>query len=202
MHELIFTIPSTQKLSSNETHHPQVKAKKAAWIKNMAYETGLKHLPVEQQEPVKQRKTLIDSEENNKIIKGRIKRRVNKNLKAEHDKNYPKEKYKANTKLIQELVDKEYDTLGLSLDTRPGDIPIDYVYDKVKITVRVSNPTTHLIDPPNFYPTVKPIIDGLTFAGYWKDDNWNHIKQVIFEYDEEKSEKGYYTFTFILEETQ
>lgn len=38
-------------------------------------------------------------------------------------------------------------------------------------------------DPPNLYPTVKPLIDGFTDAGYWTDDDYHVIRRTIFEHD-------------------
>lgn len=198
--KLFLQIPSENKLSSNETLHPQVKAKKASFVKNLAYETGYSMLTEEQKKKVAYRKSIIDSEDNNKIIKGRIKRKVSKRLKEEFLQENPKAKYKADNKKIQEEVDLEFSKMGLELEEKASDIDIDYVFDKLKITIYVANPTSHLIDPPNFYPTVKPIIDGLTYAGFWEDDNFNHIQEVSFRYDSTKSEKGFYNFTLIIEE--
>jgi len=33
-------------------------------------------------------------------------------------------------------------------------------------------------DPHNFYPTIKPIIDGLTDAGLWPDDTPEYVMTV------------------------
>lgn len=40
-------------------------------------------------------------------------------------------------------------------------------------------------DPMNFYPTVKALIDGLTTAGFWPDDDARHVlvAQPIFTAD-------------------
>lgn len=38
-------------------------------------------------------------------------------------------------------------------------------------------------DAPNMYPTVKPLIDGFTDAGYWTDDDYHVIRRTIFEHD-------------------
>lgn len=56
------------------------------------------------------------------------------------------------------------------------------LYDKCSISVGVSPPTKRLCDPPNYYPTVKPIIDGLTDSLWWEDDNFNHIQKIEFYY--------------------
>lgn len=49
-----------------------------------------------------------------------------------------------------------------------------------RITVTVNPPTKRAMDSPNWYPTVKALLDGLTDAGQWTDDNDKVIKEVAF----------------------
>lgn len=58
----------------------------------------------------------------------------------------------------------------------------DYLYDKCKVSVGVSIPTGRDFDPPNLYPTVKPLVDGLTDSLWWVDDNHNIITSTEFHY--------------------
>lgn len=58
----------------------------------------------------------------------------------------------------------------------------DIFFDKFEIIVTVKPPTRRKLDPPNFYPTIKPIIDGLTDAGWWEDDNYAHMMETRFRY--------------------
>lgn len=48
--------------------------------------------------------------------------------------------------------------------------------------ITVFSPTKRRMDPPNFYPTVKALVDGLTDAGVWTDDNHEVIKYMTFQY--------------------
>ncbi|RRN50482.1 hypothetical protein EI220_06625 [Streptococcus suis] len=50
------------------------------------------------------------------------------------------------------------------------------------LLVTIYAPTKRRMDPPNFYPTVKALIDGMTDAGIWTDDNHEVIKFMTFEY--------------------
>ena len=50
------------------------------------------------------------------------------------------------------------------------------------LVVTIYAPTKRRMDPPNFYPTVKALIDGMTDAGIWTDDNHEVIKYMMFEY--------------------
>lgn len=58
----------------------------------------------------------------------------------------------------------------------------DVFFDQFEILITVKPPTRRKIDPPNYYPTAKPIIDGLTDAGWWDDDNFAHMLEVRFRY--------------------
>ncbi|HFR3829791.1 TPA: hypothetical protein ACHWCH_001421 [Streptococcus suis] len=50
------------------------------------------------------------------------------------------------------------------------------------LLVTIYAPTKRRMDPPNFYPTVKALIDGMTDAGIWTDDSHEVIKYMMFEY--------------------
>lgn len=48
------------------------------------------------------------------------------------------------------------------------------------VIVRVCPPTDRRMDAPNWYPTVKALIDGLTDAGVFEDDNDRVIRWHLF----------------------
>lgn len=48
------------------------------------------------------------------------------------------------------------------------------------MSIIVNPPTRRKMDVPNWYPTVKALIDGLTDAGVFEDDNDNVIKLYVF----------------------
>ena len=50
------------------------------------------------------------------------------------------------------------------------------------LVVTIYAPTKRRMDPPNFYPTVKALVDGMTDAGIWTDDNHEVIKYKVFKY--------------------
>ena len=50
------------------------------------------------------------------------------------------------------------------------------------LVVTIYAPTKRRMDPPNFYPTVKALVDGMTDAGLWTDDNHEIIKYMTFEF--------------------
>lgn len=49
------------------------------------------------------------------------------------------------------------------------------------LVVTIYAPTKRRLDPPNFYPTIKALVDGLTDAGIWTDDNSEVIKFMTFK---------------------
>ena len=51
-----------------------------------------------------------------------------------------------------------------------------------KVIVTVYGATNRRLDPPNLYPTVKALIDGLTDGNLWTDDNHKVIKEMSFRY--------------------
>lgn len=68
-----------------------------------------------------------------------------------------------------------------------------------EVTVTIYSPTNSKLDPPNLYPTVKAIIDGMTDAGIWTDDNHKVIKKLSFVYGGLSEEKGHYRLVFDIE---
>lgn len=71
-----------------------------------------------------------------------------------------------------------------------------------EVSITVYSPTKSKLDPPNLYPTVKAIIDGMTDAGIWTDDNHKVIKAMTFRYGGLSGEKGHYRLVFDIEEVK
>lgn len=56
-------------------------------------------------------------------------------------------------------------------------------------------------DPPNYWPTVKALIDGMTDAGLWPDDNGHIIPRTSFDYsDESVGRQGVWIMRFRIED--
>lgn len=58
----------------------------------------------------------------------------------------------------------------------------------LKVTIEIDQ--RRQFDPPNYAPTLKPLIDGMTDAGLWTDDNGDIITAVVFTRGEGKAAKG------------
>lgn len=69
------------------------------------------------------------------------------------------------------------------------------------VAVTVYAPTRRRLDPPNLYPTVKALIDGLTDANLWPDDNHEVIKMMSFQYGGLSGESGKFKIVLDIEGT-
>lgn len=70
----------------------------------------------------------------------------------------------------------------------------------VRVTVTVQQDTARRFDPANWYPTVKPLIDGLVDAGILSDDDSKNIEQVTFTHGQTQCEKGHTVIILSFEE--
>lgn len=68
------------------------------------------------------------------------------------------------------------------------------------LIVTVYKPTNRRLDTPNLYPTVKALVDGMTEAKIWTDDNDDVIKSTKFQLGGLSGKKGYYRFVLTVEE--
>lgn len=71
-----------------------------------------------------------------------------------------------------------------------------------KVRVVVFSPTLRKYDPPNWSPTSKALLDGLTDAEFWTDDNYNVIKEVSFFHGGKSGTKNYKIKLEIMETEQ
>lgn len=82
--------------------------------------------------------------------------------------------------LAPEEVEKELEELFPNVEKTDYEIPPLHTYFTVQTIV--FPPTRRRLDPPNLYPTVKPILDGGTDAGMWPDDDFGHLLEISFRY--------------------
>lgn len=68
------------------------------------------------------------------------------------------------------------------------------------VEVIIFSPTKRRLDPPNFYPTIKAIIDGFTDGNLWPDDNYEIIKAMTFRYGGLSGIKSKYRIEIEIEE--
>lgn len=80
---------------------------------------------------------------------------------------------------------------GASLFSDGGDGR--FLFDgPVEASVTVCPTTRSRMDPPNVYPSVKALVDGLTDACWWEDDHWRFLPLMSFAYGGRSPVKGCY----------
>lgn len=156
------------------------------------------------------KKELKNHEENNeeytklKKERGVLRRKKNKDLPKIEKLTEEIKKYDDETERLKNIIkrrtqtwrnvrDKENPKIKKELRRVESQNNQKYIQEKIKINrfqhlfeecfivIRVHNITNRDFDAPNFYPTVKAIIDAGTDTGIlWEDDNNNIIKSTIF----------------------
>lgn len=106
---------------------------------------------------------IYDHEQKISVLKAKIKRlkSLKSSVKSKNDKNIKKELRKINNAERKNYIDAK---LNLNKNNR--------LFETCAVIVKISNITNREFDAPNFYPTVKPILDAGTDTGIlWEDDN-------------------------------
>lgn len=71
-------------------------------------------------------------------------------------------------------------------------------FEQVHVCAFIQYPTARQADPPNAWPTLKAILDGMTDAGVWDDDSSEHVVATEFRREVGKSDKGTYRVRLVL----
>lgn len=150
-------------LSEAEAAGKELDALKAKHTQNKAALKQLKKAQAEFSETLSLEQEISDYEEAklaNTAAKKRIKATLTKHKKS-HGKEIAKELGR-----IQRAQRKQY--INEKIKANKGHL----IFDTCAVIVRVHNISQHDFDAPNFYPTVKPILDAATDTGIiWADDN-------------------------------
>lgn len=195
---LTFTINTKALLNSNTMSglHYIVEGKIKASLRNLGYQEGLAFHTPEGREQVEERKLALDSEANNKLIKSRLTKQVKKELRTEgmSEAEVRKEAPKRVQAAYAELVDEDA--------LKASSLEVPYLFDRYTVRVFVSSPTNRRCDPGNYYPTVKPLIDGLTDCGWWVDDDAAHQLELSFVYAGVNDTKDSFVITLVITPTE
>ena len=71
------------------------------------------------------------------------------------------------------------------------------VFGRVHVIAGIQYRTSR-VDPANAYPTIKALIDGMTDAGIWPDDDSKHLIGPDFRRKPGRAPKGVHRITLIL----
>lgn len=158
-----FEITQKEVLNANSLpNHFIVKGKMAAALRAKGAEAALAIHP--QTEIAKTRFAAIRAEEDLKVHKSRARKKMTKTDATEEE-------------ILERLQKIEDDS---DLETPSCEIDVEYPFSKFKVDVVIEAPTRRRFDPPNLYPTVKHIIDGMTDASFWEDDSFDQLVSMSF----------------------
>jgi crossover junction endodeoxyribonuclease RusA len=76
-----------------------------------------------------------------------------------------------------------------------GDLP---KFDQAHVCALVGYPRAGRADPSNASPVVKAMLDGLTDAGVWTDDDSEHVVAVEYRRDVATGKPGVHTVRLVL----
>lgn len=180
--QLIYEFTGKEILNSNDMPNQFfIKGKIAANLRKTSGEKGVTLHPA--QELAQKRLEIIRQEAELSLRKSRSKKRLRKAGASEEE--------------IEEKLQKIIE--DFTIDTPSSQIEIPYIFDTYKICATVCPPTRRRTDPPNFYPTIKALIDGLTDASWWEDDNFKKLLEVSFKYGGLSGKKDIFKFVLDIE---
>lgn len=158
-----FEIPQAEVLNANSLpNHYIVKGKKASALRERGAAKGLENHP--QASIATERYHAIRAEEELKVRKSRAKKKMNKSGATD-----------------KEIDDRLAEIAAEFAPEKSSDsIAIEYPFTKYSVDVIVEAPTRRRFDPPNLYPTVKHIVDGMTDASFWEDDSFDKLVSMSF----------------------
>lgn len=162
---LVFDLAQNEILNANSIpSHFIVKGKMVSHLRDLASKEFLKLHPEEQQAAVADHIKWLRANEEIALKKKRFKKRL-----LDKDKTITKDE-------LESQLSEQFPPLP------PLNIDIPAVHSKFTVKVVVYPPTRRRLDPPNLYPTIKPILDGGTDAKFWADDDFTHLLEISFRY--------------------
>lgn len=159
-----FEIPQKELLNSNSMPNQWfLKSKLASALRTLGAESALKVHP--QAKEAKERFKAIRAEEDLKSRKSRTRKKMTKTGATEEE-------------ILEKLqaIENEF-----APEIPSNEIVVEYPFTKFTVDIVIEAPTRRRFDPPNLYPTVKPIIDGMTDASFWDDDSFDQLTSMSFK---------------------
>lgn len=88
-------------------------------------------------------------------------------------------------------------TRELRLMGKAGGVDLGWKFEVCHVAAFIGYPTNRKADPANAAPTVKALIDGMTDAGVWDDDDSTHVLGPTYLRDP-KTADGNYSVRFVM----
>lgn len=67
-------------------------------------------------------------------------------------------------------------------DLEKEEFPIEPLFKHFTLQLVVLPPTRRRVDPPNLWPSLKALGDGLTDCNFWEDDSFEYMVETSFRY--------------------
>lgn len=166
-----------------------VKSQKAAKLRKIASREGVEHHPLESLQQAKEKLEILQAEALLTLKKSRAVKAIKKRNNSDDIELEIKE-------TVEKLEREHREDYPVSSD----DITITPLFNTFVVNVTVYSPTRRRLDPPNLYPTVKALIDGLTDASWWLDDNYDQLLEMSFRYGGISSKKNHFTIKLDIKE--
>ena len=179
MFSIEFVIPKNKVLSSNVMRKHIVTWSIGMPLRSMAAEKGLEYHPESVRHIAQERYDLILDERRQKKAKANRKKSLKKAGVTDTE--------------IENILLEEFGNTATS--ERSNSVEVPFLIERTALVVNVRIPTGRAFDPPNYWPTIKYLEDGLTDASWWVDDNLHTIPFTAFTGGEKSDIPDSYIFT-------
>lgn len=182
---LVFELDKSQVLNSNNKLHMFLHSKVVSHLRKLAAKAGIERHEEENRVLAQDKLELLYSEADLMAKQKRIRKTLIKKGKLT-----PEE---IEARIVEE-------TSGMLKERSSKDVDVKPLFNVAKVTVITAPPTRRRMDPPNLWPTAKAILDGLTDASWWSDDDFKHVVETSFRYGGLSGAKDTFKITVQIEE--
>lgn len=181
---LEFQVAQKDILNSNSMpSHFIVKGNMVSHLRELAAQEGALHHPEELQPLVFEKLQWLKAVAETQMKRTRLKKRLLK------DKN-----------LTEEQVAKELEERFPEEEKPVYDIPP--LFKHFTLQLIVMPPTRRRVDPPNLWPSLKALGDGLTDCRFWEDDSFEYMLETSFRYGGLSGLKGIWRLQLVITEVE
>lgn len=183
---LVFELDKSQVLNSNNKLHMYVHSKIVSHLRKLSAEMGMERHSPENRPLAEEKMKLLYAEADAIAKKKKLRKTLSKRKLITEEE-------------IEELMakaaaeEKAAEKLAKNVQVVP-------LFNVAKVTITAAPPTRRRMDPPNLWPTAKAILDGLTDASWWLDDDFKHVVETSFRYGGLSGTKDTFKITVKIEE--
>lgn len=183
---LVFELDKSQVLNSNNKLHMFLHSKIVSHLRKLSAEMGMERHSEENRALAQNKMELLYAEASAVAKKKKLRKTLSKR------KLITEEEIEA---LMAKAAEEEEIAENLAKDAHV--VPL---FNVAKVTITTAPPTRRRMDPPNLWPTAKAILDGLTDASWWLDDDFKHVVETSFRYGGLSGSKDKFKITVKIEE--